>query len=154
MAKQPAPAMAVNSQHREQHLHPHPGAVGPGRVPATQLEEHSSVGQEVSGAEVKNAGSSPVVQQLTLHASTAGATGSIAGQGTEILHATKQGQKVFKKKPTLILSVKWQWPTFPSGLKQCLSGRRSSFEIFLLSHWGEIPKESEEGRQGNGYSKA
>lgn len=53
------------------------------------------MGQEVSGAEVKNAGSSPVVQQLTLHASTAGATGSIAGQGTEILHATKQGQKVF-----------------------------------------------------------
>ena len=31
------------------------------------------MGQEVSGAEVKNAGTSPVVQQLTLHASTAGA---------------------------------------------------------------------------------
>lgn len=56
------------------------------------------MGQEVSGAKVKNAGSSPVVQQLTLHASTAGATGSISGQGTEILHATKQGQKVFFKK--------------------------------------------------------
>ena len=40
------------------------------------------------------------VQWLRLHATTAGGTGSIPGQGTKIPHATWQGQKKKKFKKT------------------------------------------------------
>ena len=40
-------------------------------------------------------GTSLVIQWLRLHASTAGATGSIPGQGTKIPHAAQCGQKTW-----------------------------------------------------------
>ena len=43
-------------------------------------------------------GTSLVVQLLRLQASTAGGTGSIAGQGSKIPHTTEHGQKERKKK--------------------------------------------------------
>ena len=43
-------------------------------------------------------GPSLVVQWLRLWASTAGAAGSILGQGTKIPHAEQQGQKILKNK--------------------------------------------------------
>ena len=43
-------------------------------------------------------GTSLAVQWLRLCASTAGGTGSIPGWRTKILHATKGGQKIKKKK--------------------------------------------------------
>ena len=43
-------------------------------------------------------GPSLAVQWLGLWASTAGATGSILGQGTKIPHAEQQGQKILKNK--------------------------------------------------------
>ena len=39
-----------------------------------------------------------LVQWLRLHASTSGDTGSVPGQGTEILHATQRGQQNLKQK--------------------------------------------------------
>ena len=39
-----------------------------------------------------------MVYWLRLHASDAGGMGSMPGQGTNILHATKHGQKIWEKK--------------------------------------------------------
>ena len=47
-------------------------------------------------------GTSLVVQQLRLWASTAGGRGSIAGQGTKIPHAVQYGQNVKQNKTTYI----------------------------------------------------
>ena len=47
---------------------------------------------------VSSPGTSPAVQWLRLHASTAGGVGSIPGQGTKIPHAVWGGQKIFFKK--------------------------------------------------------
>ena len=43
-------------------------------------------------------GNSPAIQWLGLHASTAGDTGSMPGQGTKILHVMQRGQKGKTKK--------------------------------------------------------
>ena len=43
-------------------------------------------------------GTSLAVQGLRLHASNAGGTGSIPGQGTKIPHAKQHSQKTKKKK--------------------------------------------------------
>ena len=45
-----------------------------------------------------NPGTSPVVQWRRRPASTAGATGSIPGRGTKILHSKWHGQKMFFEK--------------------------------------------------------
>ena len=49
-----------------------------------------------------------MVQELRLHASTAGGVGSIPGRGTKILHATWHGQKekeMFRHNETIYFKV-------------------------------------------------
>ena len=53
-------------------------------------------------------GISLAVQWLGLHASTAGGTGSIPGQGTKILHASRRSQKKKKgKKENIVKRQLW-----------------------------------------------
>ena len=54
----------------------------------------SSLGRRTLKSKTCLSGTSLEVQWLRLHASTAGGTGLIPGQGTKTPHATQHGQKI------------------------------------------------------------